>query len=87
MQGYHVDAGGYIHSDDYSAEHIANLRKRIDGQFYSPAQVAGVVIKLLRALHWRVLAKAVLTIPVFLTLLVATQADRRMRKWMAKPAC
>jgi hypothetical protein len=26
-----------------------------------------------------------LTIPAFLTLLVATQADRKVRKWMGKP--
>ena len=83
--GYHIDADGFVYSDDYSAQHIANLRKRIDRRFHSPLHVAGVVIKLLRILHWRVKAKAVLTIPVFLTLLIATQADRKVRKWMGKP--
>ena len=51
--GYHIDGGGFVYSDDYSAEHIADLRKRIDQRFHSPLHVAGVVIKLLRILHWR----------------------------------
>jgi len=84
--GYHIDAQGFVYSDAYSAQHIANLRKRIDMRFYSPLHVAGVVIKLLRILHWRMLARGALTIPVFLTLLVATQLDRKVRKWIAKPA-
>ena len=84
--GYHVDSGGFVYSDDYSAEHIAHLRKRIDRRFYSPLHVAGVVIKLLQILHWRVLASAALTIPVFLTLLIATQVERKLRKLMGKPA-
>jgi hypothetical protein len=83
--GYHIDAEGFVYSDDYSAQHIANLRKRIDRQFYSPLHVAGVVIKLLRIMHWRVMSKAALTIPVFLTLLIASQAYRKVRKWMGKP--
>jgi radical SAM superfamily enzyme YgiQ (UPF0313 family) len=83
--GYHIDADGFVYSDDYSAQHIANLRKRIDRRFYSPLHVAGVVIKLLRIVHWRVMARAALTIPVFLTLLIATQVDRKVRKWMGKP--
>jgi len=37
---------------------------------------------LLRVLHWRVLARAALTIPVFLTLLIASQTHRKVRKWM-----
>ena len=82
--GYHIDAEGFVYSDDYSADHIANLRKRIDIRFHSPLHVAGVVIKLLRIMHWRVAARAALTIPVFLTRLIATQADRKLRKWMGK---
>jgi radical SAM superfamily enzyme YgiQ (UPF0313 family) len=84
--GYHVDDEGFVYSDQYSAQYIANLRKRIDRRFYSPLHVAGVVNKLIRSLHWRVMSKAVLTIPIFLTLLIATQAGRKVRKWMGKPA-
>ena len=83
--GYHIDAEGFVYSDDYSSQHIVNLRKRIDKQFHSPLHVAGVVIKILRVVHWRVLARGALTIPVFLTLLIATQVDRKLRKWMGKP--
>lgn len=82
--GYHIDAEGFIYSDDYSSQHIANLRKRIDLRFHSPLHVAGVVLKLLRVLHGRVLAKGALTIPIFLTLLIATQTARKLRKWMGK---
>ena len=85
MPGYHIDADGFVYSDQYSARHIANLRKRIDGQFYSPLHVAGVVLKLIRMLHWRVMNKAVLTIPGFLTALLATQAYQKAHKWMGKP--
>ena len=80
--GYRIDADGFVYSDDYSAQHIANLRKRIDKQFHNPLHVAGVVIKLLRVLRWRVMAKAMLTIPIFLTLLIASQAYQKVRKWM-----
>jgi radical SAM superfamily enzyme YgiQ (UPF0313 family) len=83
--GYHIDDSGFVYSDNYSAQHIANLRKRIDRRFHSPLHAAGVVIKLLRILHWRVMARAALTIPVFLTLLIASQADRKLRKSMGKP--
>jgi len=83
--GYHIDADGFVYSDGYSAQHIANLRKRIDWQFHTPLHAAGVVIKLARILNWRVKARAVLTIPVFLTLLIATQVGRKVRKWMGKP--
>ena len=31
------------------------------------------------------MAKAMLTIPIFLTLLIATQANRKVRKWMGLP--
>jgi hypothetical protein len=44
-----------------------------------------VVLKLLRILHWRVLARGALTIPVFLTLLIASQTNQKVRRWMAKP--
>ena len=84
--GYHVDPEGFVYSDAYSAQHIAYLRKRIDRRFYSPLHVAGVVIKLLRILRWRVTLKAALTIPIFLTLLIATQMERKLRKWMGWPA-
>ena len=84
--GYHVDADGFVYSDAYSSQHIANLRKRIDKRFHTPAHVAGVVMKIGRILHWHVLAKASVTIPVFLTLLIATQANRKVHKRMAKPA-
>jgi hypothetical protein len=83
--GYHIDADGLVYSDDYSAAHIANLRKRIDIRFHTPLHVAGVILKLLRILHWRVQAKALLTIPAFLTLLIATQAHRKLRKWLGRP--
>lgn len=83
--GYHIDADGFVYSDGYSAQHIANLRKRIDLRFHSPLQVAGVVIKLTRILHWRVKARAVLTIPVFLIRLIATQVGWKVHKWMGKP--
>jgi hypothetical protein len=77
-----LDEQDFVYSDDYSAQHIANLRKVIDRQFYSPRHVAGVVLKLLRIVHWRVLARGALTIPAFLTLLVAKQAANKVRKWM-----
>lgn len=83
--GYHIDAEGFVYSDAYSAQHIANLRKRIDRRFYSPLHVVGVVIKLARILNWRVKARAMLMLPVFLTLLIATQANRKVRKWIGKP--
>ena len=83
--GYHIDRAGFVYSDDYSAAHIADLRKQIDRQFHSPIHVLGVVAKLLRNTHWRVLAKGALTIPVFLTMLLATQTTRKLRKWRGKP--
>jgi hypothetical protein len=86
IPGYHIDADGLVYSDAYSSAHIAGLRKRIDIRFHTPLHVAGVIFKLLRVLHGRVKAKALLTIPVFLTLLVAKQAGRKLRKWMGKPA-
>jgi radical SAM superfamily enzyme YgiQ (UPF0313 family) len=84
--GYHIDADGFVYSDDYSAQYIANLRKRIDRRFYSPLHVTGVVIKLLRSMYWRVMAKAALTIPFFLTMIIATQASHVVRKRLRKPA-
>lgn len=88
--GYHIDAGGFVYSDACSSQRIASLRKQIDKSFHTPWHIAHVVLKLLRVLHWRVLAKAALTIPVFLTLLIATQANRKLRKWLAprpEPTC
>jgi anaerobic magnesium-protoporphyrin IX monomethyl ester cyclase len=83
--GYHIDADGFVYSDAYSAQHIANLRKQIDRQFHTPLHVAHVVMKITRLLHWHVIARAVLTIPVFLTLLIVTQAYQKTRRWIRKP--
>ena len=84
--GYHIDAEGFVYSDDYSSQHIADLRKRIDRRFHSPLHVASVVSKMARILSWRVQVRALLKTPAFLTLLVATQANRKVRKWwMRKP--
>jgi hypothetical protein len=82
--GYHIAADGSVYSDAYSAEHIADLRKQIDRRFHTPLQVARVVIKLARLLNWRVKARALVTIPVFLTLLIARQIGHKVRKWLAK---
>jgi len=78
--GYHIDAEGFVYSDGLSAQHIADLRKRIDRQFHTPLHVAGVIYKLARVLHGRVIAKLALTLPVFLTMLVVTQVTRKIRK-------
>ena len=69
----------------YSSLDIANLRKRIDRRFHSPLQVAHVVLKLARILNWRVKAKALLTIPFFLTQLIGTQTAHKVRKWLGRP--
>ena len=71
--GYHIDADNFVYSDKYSARHIADLRKRIDLKFHTPLHVAGVVFKLARILNWRVKAKAVVMLPIFLTLLVTSR--------------
>jgi hypothetical protein len=42
------------------------------------------VFKLLRSLNGRMLAKAAATIPVFLTMLVLTQAKRKIGKWIVR---
>jgi radical SAM superfamily enzyme YgiQ (UPF0313 family) len=84
--GYHIGGDGYVYSDTYSAEHIAELRKQIDRRFHSPRQVAHVVLKLARVLNWRVKAKALLTIPIFVAMLIATQVRRKVRKWQGKRA-
>ncbi len=86
MPDYHIDGDGFVYSDTYSSQHIANLRKLIDKQFYDLPQVARVVMKMLRILHWRVKAKALVTIPFFLGVLVATQVNRKVRKWIGTPA-
>lgn len=82
--GYHIDDSGFVYSDHCSSQEIAELRKQIDRRFHSPLHVAHVVIKLVRLLNWRVKARALLTIPVFLTLLVAMQVQRKFRKWIGK---
>ena len=84
--GYSIDADGFVSSHDYSAQHIAELRKRIDRQFHSPLHVVNVALKLWRIVRWRTKAKAALTIPVFLTMLIATQLGRKFGKWLGKPA-
>ena len=84
--GYHIDGDGCVYSDAYSADHIANLRKLIDRRFHTPLQVARVVLKLSRLLQRRVKAKALVTVPLFLTLLVATQMGRKTHKWLDRPA-
>jgi anaerobic magnesium-protoporphyrin IX monomethyl ester cyclase len=78
--GYHISDDGFVYSDHLSVEQIASLRKRIDREFHSPTHVVRVVLKLLRAIHRRVKAKAALTIPMFLGTLFATQVDRKLRK-------
>ncbi len=80
MPGYHIDAEGFVYSDAYSAEHIASLRKQIDMRFHTPLHVAGVVIKLVRVLHRRIIARAAITIPIFLSRLIADQANRKVQK-------
>jgi len=84
--GYHVGPDGFVYREDSSAQHIANLRKRIDRRFHTPLHVARVVLKLWRGLHPRVRARAALTIPVFLAALVATQTSRKLRKWLGTRA-
>lgn len=83
--GYHIDPDGFVYSDRYSSERIAAMRKHIDRQFHTPLHVTRVVLKLTRMLHRHVAAKALLTIPVFLTQLVANQMKRSFRRWMGWP--
>lgn len=84
--GYHIDDAGFVYSDDYSALDIANVRKQIDREFYSPRHVARVIVKLVRILNWRVKVKAAATMPFFLAVLIFTQGRRKMRKWLRSPA-
>ncbi len=42
-------------------------------------------MKLTRVLTWRVKAKALLTMPFFVTMLIATQTVRKTRKWLGIP--
>lgn len=84
--GYHIDVDGYIYSDDFSARDIAELRKQIDRQFYSPLQVTRVVNKLRQVLVPRIKAKGMLTIPLFLTRIVGGEAHRKVSKWLGKGA-
>jgi radical SAM superfamily enzyme YgiQ (UPF0313 family) len=83
--GYHIDPRGFVYSDQYSSQHIANLRKVIDKRFHTPLHVAAVVIKVLRILKWQLIARVALELPGFMTMLVATQTKRKIRKWM-RPA-
>ena len=83
--GYHVDDEGFVYSDQYSAHHIAELRKRIDRAFHTPWHVARVVFKIARMLHPHIAAKALLTIPIFLARLVASQTKRKTRQWLGLP--
>jgi len=83
--GYHIAVDGTVYSDACSAQHIADLRKQIDRRFHTPWQVACVVLKLARILNWRVKAKALVTIPYFLTVLIATQIGHKLRKWLGRP--
>jgi len=80
--GYHIDEEGFVYSDACSARKIAQLRKQIDRRFHTPLHVAGVVLKIARAMHWQVRMKAMATIPVFLVKLLATQAVHRVHKWL-----
>ena len=56
----------------------------IDKRFHTPLHVAAVVIKVLKILHWRVIARVALELPGFLAVLVATQTRRKARKWMGR---
>ena len=78
--GYHIDETGFVYSDTYPANHIAELRKRIDREFHTPRHVAHVVWKITRILHPGIKARALLTIPRFLMLLVAGQVWHRIQK-------
>jgi hypothetical protein len=80
--GYHIDQRGFVYSDLYSAEHIANLRKRIDRRFYTPLHVAAIIGKLVRILNRRAKIKLAMRAPGFLARLVASQTIRKLRKWM-----
>ncbi len=82
---YHIDAGGFVYSDRYSSAHIAGLRKQIDRWFHTPLHVARVVLKLIRAAHTGIALKAALTMPAFLAMLLATQLERRVCKWLGRP--
>ena len=84
--GYHVDGDGFIYCDEFSSDDIAAMRNRINRQFYSPLHVARVVDKLRRALQPRLKAKALLTIPLFLTRVVGANVYRKMCKWMGQRA-
>jgi len=78
--GYHIDPKGFVYSDQYSSNHIAEMRKKIDKKFHSLLHVAVVVFRLLKMLNWRVKAKAALRMPGFLVTLLYTQAVRKVRK-------
>jgi radical SAM superfamily enzyme YgiQ (UPF0313 family) len=84
LPDYHIDEEGFVYSDQYSAQHIANLRKKIDRRFHSPLHVVHVMFKLIRGLHPHIAAKAALTIPLFLAKLVGTQINHKLHKWRGK---
>ncbi len=83
--GYHIDAEGFVYSDRYSSEQISRMRKQIDRRFHTPLHVARVVLKIGRIARPRMALKAALTMPLFVTLLVATQFERKVRKWCGLP--
>jgi radical SAM superfamily enzyme YgiQ (UPF0313 family) len=64
--------------------HVSRLRNEIDMRFHTPLHVVAVVVKLLMILNWRVMAKAALTVPSFLAILLATQSIRKARKWIGR---
>ncbi len=82
--GYHIDPRGFVYSDQYSSEHIANLRKKIDKTFHTPLHVVAVVLKLLRVLNGRAMARVALRVAWFLVVLLTTQAFRKTRKRRAR---
>ncbi len=78
--GYHIDEEEFVYSDQYSAQHIAELRKRIDRRFHTPRHIVHVVLKLIRAAHTRIALKAALTMPKFLFLLAVAQIRHKIEK-------
>ena len=68
-----------------SSQHIADLRKQIDKRFHSPLHVTHCDQTAAGCALAGVSYRGALAIPVFLVLLIATQADRKVRKWRAHP--
>lgn len=46
--GYHIGAGYRVYSDRYSIEDIQRIRKQIRREFYTPMQVARILLKVVR---------------------------------------